>query len=459
MVYSSLLFIYGFFPLSIMIYYIFRRKFPNGVLLILSMIFCGIISVYFLMFMILYTAVNFAACNFIEKKRSSKSVSGIIFYSAVIFDIAAIFTFRTDFFSGFKELIYVPDGFFPIGISFFTLSAVGTLIDVYFGRLKAEKNIVKFGLYIMFFPRLLMGPVLRYSSFIKMLKNRRDGLNEIGIGFTVFVKGLAKKVIAADSLYMLYSAVHGIDIENMTALTAWIGITAYLLCLYFTLSGFSDMGIGIGYCFGFRFPQSFNYPLFSTKIRYFTTRWHIQIIQWFRRYITKPLSSRFNNKIIKKLIFIAVWGLFGFWYTFSINGVVWGAIIGSAVTIENHFSNEKILNITGIIYTFLAVVIASVFLSGSDLSYSLKYLLVMLGGNRAFADSLSFYFIKSYIVILLISVYAATSLFRNLMIRSGRTWIRNAVVIVSPAIVMAFMIICTIMISYSGSSEMILLRL
>ena len=336
---------------------------------------------------------------------------------------------------------------------------MGTLIDVYFGKLKAEKNIVKFGLYIMFFPRLIMGPVLRYSSFIKMLENRRDGLNEIGIGFTVFVKGLVKKVIAADSLYMLYSAVRDIDIETMTALTAWIGITAYMLCLYFTLSGFSDMGIGIGYCFGFRFPQSFNYPLFSTKIRYFTTRWHIQIIQWFRRYITKPLSSQFNNKVIKKLIFIAVWGLFGFWYTFSINGALWGLIIGSAVTVENHFSNAKILNITGIIYTFLVTVIASVFLSGENISYSLKYLLVMLGGNRAFADSISFYFIKSYIVILLISVYAATSLFRNLMMRSGKNWIRNAVIVVSPAIVLALMIVCTIMISYSGSSEMILLRL
>ncbi len=459
MVYSSLLFIYGFFPLSILIYYIFRKKFPNGVLLLLSTIFCGMISLYFLIFMILYTAVNFAACNFVEKKRSSKSASGIVFYSAVIFDIAAIFTFRTDFFSGFKELIHVPDGFFPIGISFFTLSAVGTLIDVYFGKLKAEKNIVKFGLYIMFFPRLIMGPVLRYSSFIKMLENRRYGLNEIGIGFTVFVKGLVKKVIAADSLYMLYSAVRDIDIETMTALTAWIGITAYMLCLYFTLSGFSDMGIGIGYCFGFRFPQSFNYPLFSKKIRYFTTRWHIQIIQWFRRYITKPLSSQFNNKVIKKLIFIAVWGLFGFWYTFSINGVLWGLIIGSAVTVENHFSNAKILNITGIIYTFLVTVIASVFLSGENISYSLKYLLVMLGGNRSFADSISFYFIKSYIVILLISVYAATSLFRNLMMRSGKNWIRNAVIVVSPAIVLALMIVCTIMISYSGSSEMILLRL
>lgn len=459
MVYSSLLFIYGFFPLSIMIYYVFRKKFPNFILLLLSMIFCGMISLYFLIFMIIYTAVNFAACNLIGKNRLNKSISGICFYFAVIFDIASIFIFRTDYFTGFKEIIHVPDGFFPIGISFFTLSAVGTLIDVYFGRLKAESNAVNFGLYIMFFPRLIMGPVLRYSSFIKMLENRRDGLNEIGIGFTVFVKGLAKKVIAADSLYMLYSAVHSIDIETMTALTAWIGITAYLLCLYFTLSGFSDMGTGIGYCFGFRFPQSFNYPLFSTKIRYFTTRWHIQIIQWFRRYITKPLSSRFSNKIIKKLIFVVVWGIFGFWYTFSINGAVWGAIIGSAVTFENHFSNDKILNITGVIYTFLTSIMASVFLSGSSLSYSLKYLLVMLGGNRAFADSLSFYLIKSYIVILLVSVYAATSLFRNLMTRSGGTWIRNAVMIISPVIVLILMIICTIMLSYSGSSEMILLQL
>lgn len=266
MIYSSLLFIYGFFPLSLLIYYAAGRKLRNGVLLILSMIFCGLISLYFLAFMILYTAVNFAACGFIEKKRPDKAWPSVCFALAVIFDIAAVFIFRTDLFSGLKSLIHVPDGFFPVGISFFTLSAVGTLIDVYCGRLKAERNIVNFGLYIMFFPRLFMGPVLRYSSFAKMLKNRRDGLNEIGIGFTIFVKGLAKKIIAADSLYMLYTAVRSIDIGTMTALTAWIGITAYLLCLYFTLSGFADMGVGIAYCFGFKFPQSFNYPLFSTRI-------------------------------------------------------------------------------------------------------------------------------------------------------------------------------------------------
>lgn len=459
MIYSSLLFIYGFFPLSLLIYYASGKKFRSGVLLLLSMIFCGMISLYFLIFMILYTAVNFAACGFIEKRRKNKAAASIGFAFAVIFDIASVFIFRTDFFSGLKSLIHVPQGFFPVGISFFTLSAIGTLIDIYCGRLKAERSMVNFGLYIMFFPRLFMGPLLRYSSFSKMLQNRRDGLNEIGIGFTVFVKGLAKKIIVADSLYMLYSAVNNIQLETMTALTAWMGITAYLLCLYFTLSGFADMGVGIAYCFGFRFPQSFNYPLFSTKIRYFTTRWHIQVIQWFRRYITKPISSRFRSRIVKKLIFIAVWGLFGFWYTFSINGVVWGVIIGGAVTVENRFGNAKTLNITGIIYTFLAIIIASVFLAGENLTDSVKYLLVMLGGNRAFADSLSFYFIKSYIVILLVSVYASTSLFRNLMMRSGKTWIRNSIVLISPVIVLAVMIICTVMISYSGSSDMVLLNL
>lgn len=459
MIYSSLLFIYGFFPLSLLIYYAVGKKFRNGVLLILSMIFCGLVSLYFLAFMILYTAVNFAACGFIEKNRPNKASASVCFASAVVFDIASIFIFRTDFFLGLKSLIHMPDGFFPVGISFFTLSAVGTLIDIYCGRLKAEENIVNFGLYIMFFPRLFMGPVLRYSSFAKMLQNRRDGLNEIGIGFTIFVKGLAKKIIVADSLYMLYTAVRSIDIGTVTALTAWMGITAYLLCLYFTLSGFSDMGVGIGYCFGYKFPQSFNYPLFSTRIRYFTTRWHIQIIQWFRRYVTKPLSSRFSNMIVKKLIFIAVWGIFGFWYTFSINGALWGVIIGGAVTIENRFGNAKTLNITGIIYTFLAVVIASVFMAGENLAKSFEYLLVMFGGNKAFADSFSFYLIKSYVVILLISIYSSTNLFRNLMIRSGKTWMRNSIVVISPAIVLAVMIICTIMISYSGSSDMILLKL
>lgn len=459
MIYSSLLFIYVFFPLSLLVYYVTPKKHRNVSLLVLSMIFCAMFGIGFLIFITAYTALNFTACRYIEKYMGNKIISRGILALALALDISVIFIFRSELFSSFRELFSIPESFFPVGISFFTLSAVGVLVDVYRRRTEAEMDIVSFALYIMFFPRLIMGPLLRYSSFRKMLCSRHDDLAEIGVGFAVFVRGFAKKVIAADSLYALYTASVSVDVEKMAALTAWLGVTSYFLCLYFTISGISDMGVGIGYCFGFRLPQSFNYPAFSSNVRYFTARWHLQAAQWFRRYITKPVSSLSKNRIFRKLVFIAVWGMFGFWYTFNLNGVVWGVIWGGAVVIETRFSRGKFLPVTGILYTFIIAVVCSAFMAGDSLSYSLKYLFAMIGGNRLIADSLSLYLLKSYILILLISIYASTNLFRNLMIRSGRRKVRNIITALSPFIVLSLMILCTVLISYRGSSEMILLKL
>lgn len=459
MIYSSLLFIYVFFPLSLLIYYATPKKHRNISLLVLSMAFCGTFGAAFLIFMTAYTALNFTSCRLIEKYRENKGLSRSVLILALVLDISALFIFRCDFFTGYRETLFIPEAFFPVGISFFTLSAAGTLADVYCGRMEAEKNIIFYGLYIMFFPRLIMGPLLRYSSFRKMLCSRNDGLSEIGTGFAVFARGFAKKVIAADSLYALYSAAISVGVDKMAALTAWLGVVSYFLCLYFTISGISDMGTGIGYCFGFRMPQSFNYPVFSSNVRYFAARWHMQAVQWFRRYITKPLSSLSENRIYKKAVFIVVWGLLGFWYKFNISGFVSGMILGSAVIVESRFSREKLLPVTGILYTFIITLVCSELIASGDLAYSLKYFFAMVGGNRIVADSHSLYLLKSYILILLISMYASTNLFRNLMLRSGRIRVRNIVTVMSPLAVLSVMILCTILISYRGSSEIILLQM
>lgn len=459
MIYSSLLFIYIFFPASLLVYYATPKKHRNISLLVLSMIFCAGSGIGFMLFMTVYTVMNYAACLLIGKYRSNKCMSGIILGLALLLDILVLFVFRSDFFSIYREFLSIPESFFPVGISFFTLSAAGTLADVYCGREDAEKNIVSFGLYIMFFPRLIMGPVLRYSSFRKMLDSRHDGLSEIGVGVSLFAKGFAKKVIAADSLYALYIASVSVDVNEMAALTAWLGVTSYFLCLYFTLSGVSDMGAGIGHCFGFRLPQSFNYPVFSSNIRYFAARWHIQAVQWFRRYVTTPLLCLSSNKVFRLFAFIAVWGLFGFWYTFDVNGAVCGAVLGTAIIIETRFRHGRILPLTGVFYTFIISVICSAFMAGDSLSYSFRYLFAMIGGNGIIADPLSVYLLKSYILILLISIYASTRLFRNLLMRSGHGKEQRIITVLSPVIVLSMMILCTVFISYSGSSGMDLLKM
>ena len=459
MVYSSLLFIYGFLPISLLLYYISPRKMREPAMLILSMIFCGMISLYFLIFMILYTLCNFGFAHIIGKVRKNEKLVALPLACGIIFDLTAILVFRTRYFNWLQGMIKVPEGFYPVGISFFTLAAIGTLIDIYKGRVMADRNFIRFALYIMFFPRLIMGPLLRYGVFIKILDNRSESLAEIGKGMGIFVKGLAKKVIAADSLLMLYNAAHYVDVGEMSALTAWLGVTAYLLCFYYTLSGFADMGNGIAYCFGLKFPQSFNYPILSTRIKHFAARWQSQVIQWLRRYVTKPVYNVCKKRWMKEVVFVCGWTLFGFWYTVALNGAIWGSLIGLAVVIEGRTLKKDSLDITGIIYTFIVVIVCTVFMSGDDIGYSARYLLAMTGWNGSFADSQAFYLLKSYIVLLLLTMYGATDLFRNMMLRTKRYKVKSFVNAVTPVIVLVTLAACTALMSYSGSSEMILLKL
>lgn len=459
MVYSSLLFIYGFLPVSLILYYITPKKFREMMLLFLSAAFCCMISLYFLIFIAVFAAVNYIFMHLISRSRRNEKLSAVPLAVGIIIDLVAVFAFRTEFFTWLHRMIRAPEGFYPVGISFFALGAVGTLIDVYKGRIKADRNMVRFALYIMFFPRLLMGPLLRYRVFTNILSNRSESLSGMGVGMTIFVKGLVKKVIAADNLYMLYTAARSGDVSEISAVTAWLGAVAYILCLYFELSGFADMGTGTAYLFGLKFPQSFNYPLFSIRLKYFAARWQSQVTQWLRRYITKPIYGVCSKRLLREIVFIMGWGLFGFWYTVDLGGTVWGILIGTAVIIESRLLKKMIMNFTGMIYTFFTVVILGVFLSGDSLGGSVRYLFAMVGGNGILADADGFYLVKTYIVLLLVTMYASTDLFRNLMTRTGRNKVKAAVMAVSPVLVLAVLMLCTAVMSYSGSSDMLLMKL
>lgn len=463
MEYSSLLFIYGFFPVSLILYYLTPHKLKDISLFLLSMVFVGLFSLKYLLFILLYIICNyiFARITYKFKWKSSKyeRFKNIPFVLGIIFNTAVLFSFRMDFFAFLNKPFNFPENFFPVGISLFMLSATGYMIDVYKGRIKAEINFIRFGLFIMMFPKLLMGPVISYDNFIRIVKKRKITMNELGAGLNIFVKGLAKKIIIADTLFSLYSAIKSCDIKDISTFTAWLGIVSYILCLYFTLSGISDMGTGIARCFGFQFQQGFNYPLFSSRIHFFAARWHIHIVHWFRKYIVRPFISRLTRHYINILIYIFVWIFVGFWYKFSLNGIIWGILMGVAIAVEDKIKKVKMLKSTGIIYTFLVTTVLAVFLSENSVSDSLHYLFAMIGGNRILADSLTAYLLKSYIIILLTAMYASTDLFKSTIERLYRTRFRWVVFIISPLVMMMVLAICTALISYTGSSEMILMQL
>ncbi|MDE6784832.1 MAG: hypothetical protein K2J26_05615 [Ruminococcus sp.] len=330
-------------------------------------------------------------------------------------------------------------------------------MEIYRGEVRADMNIIRFSLYLIMFPRLIFGPLMSYSGFAAALRRRRMNIMEIGRGLSLFVKGLGKKVIAADSLYALYRAVVSTNTGNLSLVSAWIGVISYVLCLYFTMSGFSDMSTGLCRCFGFRFPSGFNYPMFSGKIRFFAAKWQVQAVHWFRRNITRPLTALVDNPRLNKVIFILVWAIGGFWYRFSVSSMIFGFLMGTAIIIENRFRNLKFMKSNGILYTSFAVILMSVFLMSDGISDSFRYLWAMAGGNGIIADSLAAYFARYYIVVLLASVYASTDLFKNMVVRAEKSRFRWAVYIFSPAVSLLLLMVCTALMSYSGSSGLLLL--
>lgn len=458
MLYSSLLFIYGFFPAALGIYYFTPRKVKDITLFLESMIFCGAFGLKYLGFIMIFTVINYAAARAIYSLNGRNSIlRRIPFSAALIFDILSLFSLRSDILNYLS--LKMTENFFAVGISLYTLSAIGYLIDVYTSKIKADVNFVRFALFIMMFPRLIMGPVVSYDYFVRILKNRRITMNGLGNGITLFIKGLAKKIIFADSLYMLYSAIKSIGMDNIAAAAAWLGIIAYILCLYFTLCGFSEMGLGIAACFGLKFPNSFNYPILSARIRFFCLRWNMQIVQWFRKYVIDSLFKLTKSKFASRFGVILLWAMIGFWYGFNFSSVFWGIIIGAAILFEGKFQKLKMLRSTGIIYTFLVTTILAVFISNNSISASVRYIFAMLGGTGVIADQLTAYLLRSYVIVLIITVYASTDMFKNMIARVIQTRFKIVVSVLTPVVMLALFVICTALISYSGCSEMILVKL
>lgn len=452
MIFSSLIFIYAFLPLSILIYYVVPKRFRNNVMLCLSVIFCGVQGLDFLGFMAAYTLLHFAEGIFLGKIRQKKYISYPVIAAGILADVIILLIFREKIFIE----KYLPDMIVPIGVSFSTLSAIGYCLDVCRGKIRAEKNFFRFSLYMFFFPKLPMGPIINYSSFRRMTKYRTMGINEIGAGMVVFVKGLAKKILLADNIYILYLAVRGININELSSVSALLGIIAYGLCLYFTLSGLSDMGAGLARCFGFRLPQSFNYPISSRSLGEFASRWHMTVTGWFGRYVLKPLKQKNNSRMLESLAVICIWSILGLWYDFNINSLIGGFLIGAVIAAEKLVFTKKNYSFTSMIYTFMVVSLCTVFFMCDTPVHSLKYFLAIIGGNNSIIDPASIYLLKTFVVLLLICLYGATDILRNIIDRSGKKWIKVLSDIITPITTLLLLILCTAEISYTGVSEMTL---
>ena len=325
----------------------------------------------------------------------------------------------------------------PIGISFYTFQILSYIIDVYRGNVKVQTNLPNFALYVTMFPQLIAGPIVQYADVDEQLASREVSRTKFGEGSMYFIRGLAKKVLLANTSGMIFTEVSGLAKDNIAVMTAWLGAFAYMFQIYFDFSGYSDMAIGLGKMFGFEFNMNFNYPYVSKSITEFWRRWHISLSSWFRDYVYIPLGGNRVSKIKHIRNLLIVWFLTGLWHGAAWNFVAWGLYYGVILIIEKYLLSpvlDRLPDVVRHIYSIVLVVIGWVLFFSSSFGQAADYIRVMFGaGVHGFADRESMYLLTSNLILWLILIFGSTPLvhFRyEHMLRSKKwnTTIINSVV-------------------------------
>lgn len=314
MLFSSLIFLIGFLPLTIGVYYLIpkRCKLRNFFLTIMSLFFYAWGEPYFVLAMIASIIVNYLFALFIDHQRNNEKNKKIIISAMVIFNLSYLFVFKYLDFAVHTLSVMVGRDFLPlgirlpIGISFFTFQAMSYVFDVSRGEGDVQKNPLNVALYISFFPQLIAGPIVRYNTIAHQIENRIENFDDFCTGTYRFTAGLSKKVLLANNLAIMADRAFDQPLSDLSTSMAWLGILAYTLQIYFDFSGYSDMAIGLGRMFGFHFNENFDYPYLSQSIRDFWRRWHKSLGSWFRDYVYIPLGGSKRGNIRTALNLIVV---------------------------------------------------------------------------------------------------------------------------------------------------------
>ena len=414
MIFSSVLFIYYFLPLLLLIYFIVPNKFKNVVLLIFSLLFYFLGEPKYIVVLLLSCILNyiFGKLVYKEKKRKLYLVLAILYniLQLVYFKYTNFFISNINNFFGFNiPLLYVV---MPIGISFFTFQTMAYVIDVYNQKHKPSDSLINFMTYVSLFPQLIAGPIVRYSTVEDELKERKHNFDNFGDGVKRFVIGLSKKVLLAN---VLGEFAKNLIVESV--LSSWLKPICYTLQIYFDFSGYSDMAIGLGKIFGFHFLENFNYPLIAKSITDFWRRWHISLSSWFRDYVYIPLGGNRVNKIKFFRNILIVWFLTGFWHGANWNFILWGLYFGILLIVEKAFLLKYIdkTKIFKYIYTLVIVIISFMIFSTDsliDIGTNLKNMFFL--NNLPVVNSETIYYFRNYFVLLVIACIFATPLLKVL---------------------------------------------
>ncbi len=413
MTFNDLTFLFLFLPVVLLVYRLVPKILKNPVLILFSLIFYAWGSPVGLVILLFSLCFNYFAGLQLDAVRAvAPGKARLTVWVSVGVNVALLCLYK--YYSGLVM---------PIGLSFYTFTALSYLLDVYRGKTAAQKNVLHFALYLCFFPKLTSGPIVRYEEMEPQLRERKMTKGSMGAGASMFLAGLAKKVLIADALGSVFTQIRALP--EMAALTAWLGILCYAFQLYFDFSGYSDMAIGLATMFGFKLGKNFDYPYLSGSIAEFWRRWHISLGAWFREYVYIPLGGNRCSTLRQVGNLLTVWLLTGIWHGSSLNFLLWGLYNGCLLLLEKFLLKnilEKIPRGVRVIPTFLAVLLGWVFFFSNGLGESFGYLGAMLGSGGSFADSTTWYYLGGSWVLLVMAILGSTpfvrSLYGNLVYRS-----------------------------------------
>ena len=422
MVFSSLLFLFRFLPITFLIYYLVPFRAKNTVLFLASLFFYTWGETKFFPIMLISIGINYVAGLLMERYDHNEKARKACFWVAFLVTLGFLLFFKyTNFFlSNINALLGLSlplldsaEFHLPLGISFYTFQILAYTMDVYRRKIKVEHNLIDFGAFVVLFPQLIAGPIVLYSDISQELKSRKITLAQIDEGVGLFIMGLASKILLADTIGALWTEVQTLGFSQVSTPLAWMGIIAYSFQIYFDFSGYSLMAIGLGRMLGFFFPQNFNYPYISKSITEFWRRWHITLSSWFRDYVYIPLGGNRVKKSRQFFNIFVVWFLTGFWHGAAWNFIFWGLYFFVLLMIEKsfllkHLEKSKVLSH---IYLIFFIIISWGIFALSDLSQmgALFSRMFSLHGGTDWM-----YYLRDYAAMFVLCILASTPFFKKL---------------------------------------------
>ncbi len=425
MLFSSIPFLYYFLPCVLILYAIAPKKLKNFVLMLTSLVFYGWGEPKYVLLMVATIGIGYVSGLIIEKfvdTRPKLAKTALIITVLIDLGFLGYFKYANFFVENFVLLtgldIKLLNIALPIGISFYTFQILSYSVDVYRKQVPAQKNPINLAAYITMFPQLIAGPIVRYSDIAEQLRSRTHSFEKTAYGIRRFIVGLSKKILLANILGEVCDAFKASD--DKSVLFFWLYAVCYMLHVYFDFSGYSDMAIGLGSMFGFRFMENFNYPYISASVTEFWRRWHMSLGTWFRDYVYIPLGGNRCSKARHCFNIFVVWMLTGFWHGADWPFIVWGIYFAVLLMIEKffllrHLKKRKVLNH---IYVLLLVLFSFVIFNAADMKEAVQYLggLFGIGGYSLVSDSF-FWYLREYAVVLVVGIVGATPFIRNACVK------------------------------------------